>query len=404
MKKLLLLSCVIALAFTVTAQDYVKLPKQLKNMAAPDMKSVKEAVNPVSQAANPYVNSGRAINEFELGNTFYDLQSNTSAPANRFYRYEDGTMAAVWTRGINTSGYADRGTGYNYFNGADWAAAPAARIETVRTGWPTYAPQGTGELVIAHHDIQGLVVSRRDTRGSGPWSQAILAGPTGAVDISWPRMVSSGEDHMTINLIAMTYSAYQGLDLAMLYYRSIDGGQTWDKQHEILPGMTSADYTGFSGDCYSWAESKGDTIAFIVADNWTDMFVMKSPDNGDTWEKIMVWEHPYPMWNNEPTDTFYCPDGAAHVAFDKSGKLHVAFGVNRAMMVEGAAAPSWFPFVDGVAYWNEDMPAWTDGDLNALDPDVLYEEGKLIGWMQDVNQNGQLDFIGFDFTNIGTYY
>ncbi|PKO97948.1 MAG: hypothetical protein CVU14_08685, partial [Bacteroidetes bacterium HGW-Bacteroidetes-9] len=32
------------------------------------------------------------------------------------------------------------------------------------------------------------------------------------------------------------------------------------------------------------------------------------------------------------------------------------------------------------------------------------EEGKLIGWMQDVNQNGQLDFIGFDFTNIGTYY
>jgi hypothetical protein len=201
MKKLLLLSCVIALSLSVAAQDYVKLPKQLKNMAAPDMKSVKEAINPVSQPANPYVRSGRVINEFELGSTFYDLQSNTSAPANRFYRYEDGTMAAVWTRGISTSGYPDRGTGYNYYNGADWAAAPAARIETVRTGWPTYAPQGTGELVIAHHDIQGLVVSRRDTRGSGPWSQAILAGPTGAVDISWPRMVSSGEDHMTINLM-----------------------------------------------------------------------------------------------------------------------------------------------------------------------------------------------------------
>lgn len=404
MKKLLLLSCVISLAFSVSAQDFVKLPKQLKNIAAPDMKSVKEAVNPVSQPVNPYVGSGRVINEFELGSTFYDLQSNTSAPANRFYRYEDGTMAAVWTRGINTSGYADRGTGYNYNNGADWGPAPTARIETVRTGWPTYAPQGTGELVIAHHDIQGLVVSRRDTRGSGPWSQAILAGPTGAVDISWPRMVSSGEDHMTINLIAMTYVAYEGLDLAMLYYRSIDGGQTWDKQHQILPGMSSADYTGFNGDTYSWAESKGDTIAFIVCDNWTDMFIMKSPDNGDTWEKITVWEHPYPMWSMEPTDTFYCPDGAAHLAFDKSGKLHVAFGVNRAMMEEGAAGPSWFPFVDGVAYWNEDMEPWTGGDLNALDPDVLFEEGKLIGWMQDVNQNGQLDFIGFDFTNIGTYY
>ncbi|NTW23128.1 MAG: T9SS type A sorting domain-containing protein [Lentimicrobium sp.] len=405
MKRLLLLTCIISLGISVVAQDYVRMPKQLKDIAAPDMKSVREAVNPVSQPANPYVRTGRVINETELGSTFYDLQSNTSAPANRFYRYEDGTMAAVWTRGMNTAGYADRGTGYNYFNGADWGAAPTARIETQRTGWPTYAPQGTGELVIAHHNTAGLVVSRRDTRGSGPWTESILAGPAGAVDISWPRMVSSGEDNLTINLLAMTYVAYQDQDLAMLYYRSTDGGATWDKQHEVLPGMGSDEYTGFSGDTYSWADSKGDTIAFIVCDNWTDLFVMKSPDNGDTWEKIMIWEHPYPMWNGtEATDTFYCPDGAAHLAFDKTGKLHVAFGVNRAMMEEGATGPSWFPFVDGVAYWNEDMDPWTGGDVNALDPDVLFENGNLIGWMQDVNENGELDLVGFDVSNIGLYY
>jgi len=405
MKRLLLATCLLALGWSVLAQDYVRIPRQLKNIAVPDMKSVRESANPLAQSANPYVRSGRLINEFELGSTFYDLQSNTSAPANRFYRYEDGTMAAVWTRGMNATAYADRGTGYNYYNGADWGPAPTARIETQRTGWPTYAPQGTGELVIAHHNTAGLVVSRRDTRGSGPWTQAILAGPAGAVDISWPRMVSSGTDHMNIHMLAMTYVAYENLDLAMLYYRSTDGGQTWDKQHQILPGMSSAEYTGFSGDTYSWAEPKGDTLAFIVCDNWTDMFIMKSPDNGDTWEKIMVWEHPYPLWNGtEPTDTFYCPDGAAHLAFDKDGKLHVAFGVNRAMMEEGATGPSWFPFVDGVAYWNEDMPAWTSGDVNALDPDVLYESGNLIGWMQDINNNGELDLIGFDVSNIGLYY
>lgn len=404
MKRLLLVSCIFALGWSVNAQNYAPMSKQLKDIAIPDMKPVREAVNYIEQPANPYVRSGRAIEEFEIGNTYYDLQSNASAPANRFYRYADGTMAAVWTRGINTGGYADRGTGYNYFNGADWGPAPTARIETQRAGWPTYAPQGTGELVISHHDLQGLIVNRRDTRGTGPWSQYILAGPTGAVDISWPRMVSSGADQMNINLIAMTYSAYQNLDLAMLYYHSPDGGQTWDKLHQILPGMTSDEYVGFSGDSYSWADPKGDTIAFIVCDNWTDMFIMKSPDNGENWEKIMVWEHPYPMWDMEPTDTFYCPDGAAHLAFDRDGKLHVAFGVNRAMMEEGATGPSWFPFVDGVAYWNEDMPAWEGGDVNALDPDVLFESGHLIGWMQDLNNNGQIDLVGTDISNIGLYY
>lgn len=406
MKRIYVLSLLLSFGLLLSAQQPVRVPRNIKNIAIPDQSAVREGVMPLSQIVNPYVHSGKAVAEFELGTTFYDLQSNTSAPANRFYRYADGTMAAVWTRGINTSGYPDRGTGYNYFNGADWASAPTARIESARTGWPSYAAMGTGEIVVAHHDIQGLVVSRRDTRGTGAWTQSILAGPAGAVDISWPRQVSSGADHMNIHLLASTYSAYQGLDLALLYYRSVDGGASWNIQHQILPGMTSADYTGFNGDTYSWAEPQGDNLAFVMADNWHDLFVMKSTDNGDSWEKIVIWEHPYPMWDGAtPTDTFYCPDGAAHAAFDQNGKLHVAFGVNRALFEAGDPGPSWFPFVDGVAYWNEDMPTWTGGDqINALDPDALFESGNLIGWMQDINENGTLDLIGFDISNIGLYY
>ncbi|MGE5383309.1 MAG: T9SS type A sorting domain-containing protein, partial [Omnitrophica WOR_2 bacterium] len=403
-----LLPVFLSLGLLLSAQQPVKLSKNIKNIAVPAKSSVREGViNPLNQTANQYVHSAKSLTDMEIGSTYYDLQSNTSAPANRFYRYDDGNMGAVWTRGMNTSGYADRGTGYNFFSGADWLPAPSARIETVRTGWPTYAAMGTGEIVIAHHDVQGLVVNRRDTRGTGTWAQSILPGPAGAVDISWPRMVSSGADHMNIHLLAMTYSAYQNLDLALLYYRSTDGGATWDIQHQIIPGMGSDENVGFSGDTYSWAEPKGDNLAFVVGDNWNDLFVMKSTDNGETWEKTIIWKHPYPMWdknNPTPTDTFYCPDGAAHAAFDANGKLHVVFGVNRAMFAAGATDPSWFPWVDGLAYWNEDMPTWSDGDVDALNPDNLYASGNLIGWMQDVNQNGTLDLIGFEVANMGLYY
>lgn len=408
MKKIYLLPVFLSLGLLLSAQQPVKLSKNIKNIAVPAKSGVREGViNPLNQTVNQYVHSAKAVTDMEIGSTYYDLQSNTSAPANRFYRYEDGNMGAVWTRGMNTAGYADRGTGYNYFSGADWLPAPSARIETVRTGWPTYAAMGTGEIVIAHHDVQGLVVNRRDTRGTGTWAQSILPGPTGAVDISWPRMVSSGADHMNIHLLAMTYSAYQNMDLALLYYRSTNGGASWDIQHQIIPGLGSDENVGFSADMYSWAEPKGDNLAFVVGDNWNDLFVMKSTDNGDTWEKTIIWKHPYPMWdknNPTPTDTFYCPDGSAHAAFDANGKLHVVFGVNRAMFAAGATAPSWFPWVDGLAYWNEDMPTWSDGDVDALNPDNLYASGNLIGWMQDVNQNGTLDLIGFEVANMGLYY
>ncbi len=409
MKKFYLLSVLLTVGLFLSAQQPVKVPSSWKNKAVPDLRHVKDGnYNSLEQTINYYVNSGKAVAEAELGNTIYDLQSNTSAPSNRFYRYEDGHMAAVWTKGNTTSTYPDRGTGYNYFNGANWMPAPTQRIETARAGWPTYAPQYNGEIVVSHHDVQGLIVNRRPERGTGNWTQSILPGPAGAADISWPRLVSSGENRENIHMLASTYSAYQGLNLALLYYRSTDGGATWDMQHQILPGMASDEYKGFSGDTYSWADPMGDNLAFIVADNWTDLFIMKSTDNGENWEKIVIWEHPYPMWdidNPTPADTFYCPDGAAHLAFDHNGKLHVAFGVNRAMFEEGDTGPSWFPWVDGVAYWNEDMPTWTNGDQHhALDPDALYESGNLIGWMQDVDGSGELEFIGTETANLGLYY
>lgn len=387
------------------SQNYIRIPSDYTNIMIPDVRDSRNIELPFMLPANNYVRALTAFDEEQIGATYWDLQAQSSAPSNRFYVYDDGRMAAVWTMGMGTDdNYLDRGTGYNYFDGTSWNTVPTERIETERTGWPTYAPSGNGEIIAAHHNSIGLVINRRDTVGQGQWMQSILNGPDSALDISWPRMVSSGDNHMNIHLLAGTYQPYENLNQAILYYRSNDGGDTWETQHRILEGMTSGEYVAFGAESYTWAEPMNNNLAFVVADKWHDMFIMKSMDNGDTWEKIMVWQHPYPMWNNEPTDTFYSPDGATSLAFDNDGKLHLAFGISRSIQVEGSPNQGWFPYIDGIGYWNEDMTTWDDGSVEALNPDSLDTAGNLIGWMQDLDDNGQIDLIGSDFQSLGLYY
>jgi len=71
--------------------------------------------------------------EDQLGTTRYDMQTN-EAVQNRFYVYPDGTMVGTWILGMLETAYADRGTGYNYFDGSSWGAAPSARQR--ESSWP----------------------------------------------------------------------------------------------------------------------------------------------------------------------------------------------------------------------------------------------------------------------------
>jgi hypothetical protein len=189
----------------------------------------------------------------------------------------------------------------------------------------------------------------------------------------------------------------------MLYSLSTDGGATWDIENNILDDLNSSEYVGFEGDTYSFAEPKGDIVAFTVGGPWYDLFLMKSDDGGETFDKTIIWEHPYPLWQlGMQTDTFYCADGSHHLAIDNNDIVHVVFGINRALATNEGTY--WYPFVGGIGYWNEGMPGFSD-DVNALSPygdpgTELVEDYNLIGWSQDINGNGQLDFLD----EIGSYF
>ncbi|HET8685841.1 MAG TPA: hypothetical protein VFM18_04170, partial [Methanosarcina sp.] len=313
--------------FSGTAQVYKGVPALQKNFKVErPAKPVKEQVG--IKSVNILTENMANWDDPTLMTTLYDKQTNASTQ-NRMYYYPDGTMAAVSTIS-HLVDFSDRGTGYNYFDGTSWGPEPTERLESEQTGWPSYSPLGpNGEIIVSHTSASGLKILTRPQKGTGTWTESTLPGPAGAVDISWPRVVTSGPDHNIVHIICLTYVPYQGLESALLYYRSQNGGQTWDINGEILPGMTSADYLGFSADTYSWATPVGNTIAFTVGDSWYDQFLMKSTDNGTTWTKTKIWSSLYNKWvstgPNDTTTVFYCPDGTNAIVLDKDGKAHITF-------------------------------------------------------------------------------
>lgn len=385
MKKLLLFVMALGIGVAAMAQYKATTPEKAnQKMPRPTFKFDGTEIG--AATPNVIVANKAVLDDPTVVQTKYDLQSNCNAPSH-VYLFPDGTIGTTTVMGLDEANWPDRGTGYNYHNGSAWGAIPTARIETMKTGWPNYQPYGAnGECVVAHQSgTTPIVFSKRDTKGTGAWTTNTIPNPTGfTAGMLWPRMITNGTDNMNIHIICLTAptgnggALYNGMNGAILYNRSLDGGNTWDGWVQ-LDGMGPTDYLDFSADVYAWANPMGNTIAFTFADAMRDFAVMKSTDNGDTWTKTTIWPCPYNFWttSSDTTGIFYCPDSYVSAAIDNNGKVHVSGGLQRGM--GDAAGTYWYPFTDGLLYWNEDMPTWPE----VLDPDWLDENGYVIGWLQD---------------------
>jgi hypothetical protein len=338
-----------------------------------------------------------------VGVTRYDLQSN-STMAKRIAVFPDGTMGATYTFGMLDAGqaYQDRGTGYNYFDGTSWGTNATERIEAQRTGWPSYQPYGeNGEIVVSHSGItDGLVFSHRDQKGTGDWQYFYLVGPAGHEDLLWPRMITSGEFNETIHVIALTAptgnggSVYEGLDGALLYSRSTDGGLTWDPENLIIDGLTSNEINGIGGDDYCWANPVGETIAFCTASAFGNGNVFKSTDNGETWDYFTFYNGPSPKWDN----SFYIPphgglDGYYAVGLDDNGMAHVAAGRMIATCAgDETTTYNYYPYSNGLLYWNETMAPMDTVSVSSGILDVSGVSPQYL--LAEVQGNGEDTIVG----------
>ena len=83
------------------------------------------------------------------------------------------------------SSYPERGTGYNYYDGTRFGDMPTERVESIRSGWPSIAACGNGEILVSH--ASGINVYYRQTKGQGEWTMV-----TNFPDVTWPRVICSG--------------------------------------------------------------------------------------------------------------------------------------------------------------------------------------------------------------------
>ena len=356
MKKLFTL----ALVLLVATAGYSQVRKVSKN----DAKS-KVATMQVSQGTESFVNVQSEPNmtrtDGELDYSTYDWQSN-AGPRTWTIQWPDGKINFGYTMAIDNS-FTDRGTGIGTYDSNEDVWIPlGGRIENEKTGFGSIARFKENGIVVAAHtsSMCGVfIVDDKDNMTPGSVAAASYLDPT--YDPTWPSVMTSGADRDIIHVVATANGAdgvstivpgAEGANTPIIYFRSFDGGQTWDKQNVILPYMgTEGGIAWGSNICY-WMETTEDNcLALVVSNSWSDCFVLTSYDNGENWEKRTFWHHPgitttmdnwfmYPRWTS--------------AQWGVDGELCLAYEFNGTTGEPGAG--SYYPSIGGVAFWSENMP------------------------------------------------
>ena len=387
MKKTLLLIMTIVLCTTVMAQHKTKISKDravLLNKNAYCYGTEKEAEGFIPIVSRTILQKGDYLDP--VGETHYNSPTNAFSRNTVSFEPNTRNVGVVWTTapGGNPSS-PGRGTGINYFKNG-WGPVPDAadRIETLRSGWGTHGFTEEGEIVVSHSALvsldAGIYVMTREKWGEGEWDQYTLNGPEYQIHdgntlkestgILWPTLVTNGN---VVHMVCVTDQFPKAGDrpdeydygykpdgvhnfaTVPLYYRSTDGGKTWDiKAHDFRgEGMKDYEVHTTSGDNYILAV-KGDHVVYLYAPN-AGLHYMESKDGGNTWTKKTILdngEFSYP--GTTPREYYLAPE-AGTIYIDENDKVHVAFSSHCVLIDENDGGYKYLPEMPiGLIYWNDE--------------------------------------------------
>ena len=398
MKKVLLATLALAIGMTGFAQTKnqpVKVEKKKVGTTniykkafggineAPIMEFTPSQAAPANQNRDP-----EFLVDHQTMMTTYDLQSNGFV-ANRMHRFEDGTVGIVATYSQQSS-MADRGTGYNYYNGSEflWDCEDnpiPGRIEIEKTGWPCYTQYGPeGEIIISHASFgtnnAHLCYYTRETKGEGEWQGPYTVpnpedlGTTVNL-MTWPKIATSGDNHNIIHVLGADQDEDNLADSYLYYSRSTDG-ENWTTT--FVPTLEDWEHTVYGSDYYALA-ANGNTVAILlIGDVMAHTYVIKSDDNGETWKKIEVWHNPYGGmdWENDPATLFGCqecddncygPETGA-ICIDNNGMVHCTSTImkNLARATISSTARASTAFSTGTKTWAPLSPTTGFAPMTAM--------------------------------------
>ena len=337
----------------------------------------------------------------------YDRQTQGSVyPMTK--RHDDGFIGCTWTNEDNSSFPGSstplRGIGYAYStdNGQTWSAQEK-RVGGIPLYWPSYAQWGAnGEAILGRSAdsyeyggvqiLNGLVLLTRPNKGQGAWTIHTVPYPAGTPlengwFMAWARMVTSGENHQYIQIMTHTRSDnndyYQGYREPVFYYRTLDGGATWDKAGVLVPEIAGMEWDKNPADPsftdnISFAQH-GNVIAASFIRFGYHSYILKSVDNGNTWTatKFFHASARYYGYPSEYAGKCYVPTQGC-VAVDNNGKVHVAFGTRMVKNNEDQGSISTYSgfSTSFLSYWNEDMAPLngeTDFDADMIE-NLIFDE------------------------------
>ncbi|MDR2972207.1 MAG: hypothetical protein LBU83_09810, partial [Bacteroidales bacterium] len=308
-------------------------------------------------------------------------------------QHDDGFIGATWTNEDNPpfqgSSTPTGGVAYTYSTdgGMTWST-PDLRVGGIPLYFPSYTQWGAhGEAILArsadsfeYNGVQilnGLVLLTRENRGVDEWNIAIVPYPEGTSPddnyvMAYARMTTSGSNHQYIHIMSpmdATVQPYEGYSYPVFYYRTQDGGLTWDIQGLLVPEMVGQEWDVHSEyiDAITFADTHGDMVACAFIAFGNDGYVLRSRDNGDIWESAKFFDSPVGPYidPSQYADTCYIPTQGC-IALDNNGKIHVAFSVVMAMNDEDEGNTGYFSgdiTSSFLSYWNEDMEP-IDGDTD----------------------------------------
>lgn len=350
MKKLFTLAIALLVAFAGYSQVRQTISKDFK--AA----TMKKAARMEASFENVQSQPNMTRTDGELDYTTYDWQSNSGARTWTI-NWPDGKVSFAYTVASDES-FSDRGTGIGTYDPvADEWIPLGGRIENEKTGFGSIARYRDNGIVVAAHtatDLKVFIVEDKDNMTPNSVPAIYNAGKDW---YSHPAVMTSGPNRDIIHMVAAEFSGDSdgdGITNGIRYWRSLDGGQTWDKQESVLPFLTIEYGIEHGTNSYYFMETTDDNcLALVINTGNTDGMVLYSYDNGDTWERKVYFHDPAPgvLLDN----SFVYPRWTS-AQWNSNKELMMAYEFNFSDH-QGHYGPS----LGGVAFWSEYMPYYGDG-------------------------------------------